>query len=142
MSAKRLAVAAARPLHSPSPMTHLPSSLEVVPADQLSHVTGGGIGSVIGGLFGAKGAKWGGFADQILGMIQGMGSGGASAASSAASSSGSSGDGSSGGGGGGGGGGGWMSFLGNLGKIFGGFGGMGGKQSGGGDPSAGAGGDQ
>src|SRR5262245_2855743 len=137
MSAKPLALAAARPVQRCASMTQQPSSLDVVPAEQLAHVTGGGIGSMIGGLFGAKGAQWGGIADQILAMIQG--GGGASAASSAASSSGSSGsggDGSSGGGGGGG----WMSFLGNIGKIFGGFGGMGGrKQSSGGDPSAGAG---
>jgi hypothetical protein len=138
MSAKPRAPAAARPLHGSPAMTHLPSSLDVVPADQLARVTGGGIGSVIGGLFGAKGTQWGGIADQILAMIQqGRGSGGASAANSAASSSGSSGGGSSGGGGGGGGGGGWMSFLGNIGKIFGGFGG--GKSSGGGAPTADAG---
>jgi hypothetical protein len=136
MSAKRLAAVAARPLHCPAPMTHLRSSLEVVPADQLDRVTGGGIGSVIGGWFGAKGAKWGGIADQILAMIPTGATAGASAASSAASSSGSGGDGGSGGGGGGGGGGGWMSLLGNIGKIFSGFGGMGGKQSSGGDPSA------
>jgi hypothetical protein len=136
MSAKRLAPAAARPLHCPSPMTHLPSSLEVVPADQLDRVTGGGIGSMIGGWFGAKGAKWGGFADQILAMIPTGATAGASAASSGGSPSG--GDGSSGGGGGGGGGGGWMSMLGNIGKIFSGFGGMGGKQSGGGGDSSGA----
>lgn len=139
MSAKRLAPAAARPLHCPSPMTHLPSSLDVVPTEQLAHVTGGGIGSLIGGWFGAKGAKWGGFADQILAMIPTGATAGASAASS---SSGSGGDGSSGGGGGGGGGGGWMSLLGNIGKIFSGFGGMGGKRSSGGsDPSADTGGE-
>jgi hypothetical protein len=141
MSVKPLAAAAARSLHCPSPMTHLPSSLDVVPTDQLAHVTGGGIGSMIGGWFGAKGAKWGGFADQILAMIPTGATAGASAGSSSGGS-GSGGDGSSGGGGGGGGGGGWMSLLGNIGKIFSGFGGMGGsKQSGGGDPSAGAGGE-
>jgi len=118
-------------------MTHLPSSLDVVPTEQLARVTGGGIGASIGALFGAKGAQWGGIADQILSMIPGVGTAGAS---SAASGSGSSGSGSSGGGGGGGGGGGWMSFLGNLGKVFSGFGGMGGKQSGG-SPSPDAGGE-
>jgi hypothetical protein len=133
MSAKRLAPAAARPLHCPSPMTHLPSSLEVVPAEQLARVTGAGIGSMIGGWFGAKGAKWGGFADQILAMIPTGATAGASAASGGGSPSG--GDGSSGGGGGGGG---WMSMLGNSGKIFSGFSGMGGKQSGGGGDSSGA----
>jgi len=136
MSAKPLAAIAAQPLQSCRPMTHLPSSLEVVPADQLVTVTGGGIGASIGALFGAKGAQWGGIADQIIAMFQGMGTAGASSASSAAGGPGSSGGGSSGGGNGGGGGGGWMSFLGNLGKLFGSFGG---KSSGGGTPTADAG---
>jgi hypothetical protein len=46
---------------------------EVIETAQLEHVIGGaGIGSMIGGLFGAEGAKWGGFADGIIGQIGGM----------------------------------------------------------------------
>lgn len=48
---------------------------EIEPA-HLEHATGGGIGSTIGGLFGAEGAKWGGFADGIIGQIQGLIGGG------------------------------------------------------------------
>jgi hypothetical protein len=58
-------------------MTNTPSTLEAVPVAQLEVVIGGaGIGSQIGGMFGAEGAKWGGIADNILGMI---GAGGGSA---------------------------------------------------------------
>jgi hypothetical protein len=45
------------------------STLEVVTPEQLDTVTGGGIGTTIGSMFGEKGAKWGGFADSIIGMI-------------------------------------------------------------------------
>ena len=45
---------------------------EEIEPTHLVHATGGGIGSMIGGLFGEQGAKWGGFADGIIGQIQGM----------------------------------------------------------------------
>ena len=46
---------------------------EVIEAAQLEHVTGGnGIGSMIGSFFGAEGAKWGGFADGIIGQLGGL----------------------------------------------------------------------
>jgi hypothetical protein len=127
MYAKRLAGIAVRLLQSPAAMTNMPSAFEAVSPDRLNDVTGGGIGSTIGGLFGAKGAQWGGIADAILGMVKGGGGSG-----------GSSGGGSSGGGGGGGGGGG---FAGILGKVFSGgggsFGGGGSSGSSGGDSGGG-----
>ena len=49
---------------------------EEIDPTHLAHATGGGIGSMIGGLFGAQGQKWGGFADGIIGQIQGMIGGG------------------------------------------------------------------
>jgi hypothetical protein len=90
-------------------MTTTNQTLETLSVDQLAPVTGGGFGTTIGGLFGAKGQKWGAMADNIFGMFKGMGGGG-----------GGGGGGSSGGGGGGGG---FSGMLGNLGKLFGGFGG-------------------
>ena len=59
-------------------MTNTTQALEVVSLEQLDVVTGGGIGSQIGGMFGAEGAKWGGVADNIMGMfgIGGAGGGG------------------------------------------------------------------
>jgi hypothetical protein len=54
-------------------MTSMPSILEVVTVEQLDTVTGGGLGSQIGGMFGEKGAKWGGIADSLFGMIKGGG---------------------------------------------------------------------
>jgi hypothetical protein len=56
-------------------MTSMPIILEVVTLEQLDTVTGGGLGSQIGGLFGEKGAKWGGIADSLFGMIKGGGGG-------------------------------------------------------------------
>ncbi|HET7504060.1 MAG TPA: hypothetical protein VFK02_23730 [Kofleriaceae bacterium] len=50
-------------------MTQQPTTLEAITSDHLHTVTGGGIGSDIGNMFGAEGAKWGGIADQFLGMI-------------------------------------------------------------------------
>jgi hypothetical protein len=50
-------------------MTNTPATLDVVTPDQLERVTGAGIGSEIGKMFGAEGAKWGGIADQFIGMI-------------------------------------------------------------------------
>jgi hypothetical protein len=38
-------------------------------SDELAQVTGGGIASQFGSMFGPEGAKWGGFADQIMGMF-------------------------------------------------------------------------
>ena len=57
-------------------MTTTNQTLETLSVDQLAPVTGGGIGSTIGSLFGEKGAKWGAFADNILGMFGGLGGGG------------------------------------------------------------------
>lgn len=51
-------------------MTQEPS---VLTSAELDHVIGGGIGTQIGSLFGEKGAKWGGIADSIFGIIQGNG---------------------------------------------------------------------
>jgi hypothetical protein len=48
-------------------------TLESISLADLGHVTGGGIGTQIGSLFGEKGAKWGGIADSILGIVQGNG---------------------------------------------------------------------
>jgi hypothetical protein len=61
----------ARALHAPpNTMNRKPDDHgeDVKPA-QLEHVTGGNIGTSIGSLFGADGAKWGGVADSILGTI-------------------------------------------------------------------------
>jgi hypothetical protein len=77
-------------------MTNQPTTLEAVTPDHLHAVTGGGIGSDIGGIFGAKGTKWGGIADKLLGMfgksgggLGGLfGQGGQSSASNASSSGG------------------------------------------------------
>lgn len=44
------------------------SDRDVIPTDQLARVTGGGIASQFGSMFGPEGAKWGGLADQIMGM--------------------------------------------------------------------------
>jgi len=52
--------------------SHSDEQFEVIEPAQLAQTTGGGIGSMIGGLFGEQGAKWGGFADGIIGQIQGM----------------------------------------------------------------------
>ena len=57
-------------------MTTQPTTLQSISAGELDHVIGGGIGSQIGSLFGADGAKWGGIADSIFGMFGGMGGGG------------------------------------------------------------------
>lgn len=54
----------------PSTMTQEPN---VLTAAELDRVIGGGIGTQIGSLFGEKGAKWGGIADSIFGIIQGNG---------------------------------------------------------------------
>jgi hypothetical protein len=61
-------------------MTTTNQTFEPISFDQLAPVTGGGIGSTIGGLFGAKGQQWGALADNVLGMFQGGGgsSGGSS----------------------------------------------------------------
>jgi len=74
-------------------MNQLPATLEAISPDHLANVTGAGIGSQIGGLFGAKGAQWGGIADSILGMFNGgAASGGASAAASGGASASASAD--------------------------------------------------
>ncbi len=57
-------------------------TFEAVTPEQLDVVTGGGIGTQIGSLFGEKGAKWGGIADSIIGMF-GKGGGGGGAGSDA-----------------------------------------------------------
>jgi len=59
-------------------MTETPDreQTETVDTAQLEHVTGGGLGSTIGSMFGAEGAKWGGFADNIVGQIGGLLGGG------------------------------------------------------------------
>src|SRR3954468_12922872 len=107
-------------------MTTTNQTLETLPIDQLAPVTGGGLGSKIGGMFGAKGQKWGAMADSLLGMFQGMGGGG-----------GGGGGGSSGGSCGGGGGG--LGGLGGIfGKLLGGFGGGGGSSGSSGSSSGGS----
>jgi hypothetical protein len=86
-------------------MTTTNQTLETLSVDQLAPVTGGGIGSTIGGLFGAKGQQWGALADNVLGMFGGGGGLGGifgkllGGGGSSGGSSGSSGGGSSGGGG-------------------------------------------
>jgi hypothetical protein len=55
-------------------------TFEAVTPEQLDVVTGGGIGTQIGSMFGEKGAKWGGIADSIIGMF-GKGGGGGGAGS-------------------------------------------------------------
>jgi hypothetical protein len=57
-------------------MTTTTQTFETLSVDQLAPVTGGGIGTQIGGLFGAKGQQWGALADNILGMFQGGGAAG------------------------------------------------------------------
>ena len=52
-------------------MTNTPKTLEAVSIEQLDTVTGAGIGTQIGSLFGQEGAKWGGLADNIIGMFGG-----------------------------------------------------------------------
>jgi FAD/FMN-containing dehydrogenase len=85
-------------------MTTTNQTLETLSFDQLVPVTGGGIGSTIGGLFGAKGQQWGALADNVLGMFGGGGGLGGifgkllGGGGSSGGSSGSSGGGSSGGG--------------------------------------------
>ena len=59
-------------------MTNTTKALEAISLEQLDVVTGAGIGSQIGGMFGAEGAKWGGIADNIMGMFGVGGAGGAS----------------------------------------------------------------
>ena len=54
-------------------MTFTSSTLEAVTLEQLDVVTGGGLGSQIGSMFGDKGAKWGGIADSLFGMFKGSG---------------------------------------------------------------------
>jgi hypothetical protein len=120
---------AAWPLQHATAMNQTPSSHEIVTIDQLDLVTGGGFGSQIGSLFGAKGAQWGGFADQIFGLFKGMGGGGGGGTSAAGGGSAPA---TSGGGG-------LAGFGGLLGKLFSGFGG-GGSSGGSGAPS-GSGGD-
>ena len=56
-------------------MTNTPETLEAVSIEQLDTVTGAGIGTQIGSLFGQEGAKWGGIADNIIGMFGGAGGG-------------------------------------------------------------------
>jgi hypothetical protein len=93
-------------------MTMTNQTFETLSVDQLAPVTGGGIGSMIGGLFGAKGQQWGALADNILGMFGGLG-----------------GLGGLGGGGGGGSSGGAGGGLGGILKMFGGLGGGGSRSS-------------
>jgi len=56
-------------------MTSTPSTLESLSQDQLDAVTGGGLISQIGGLFGDKGAKIGGVAESLFGLFKGGGLG-------------------------------------------------------------------
>jgi hypothetical protein len=56
-------------------MTSTPNTLESLSSDQLDAVTGGGLISQIGGLFGAKGAKIGGVAEGLFGLFKGGGLG-------------------------------------------------------------------
>lgn len=77
MPAELLGSSSAWPLQSAATtMTMQNQTFETLSEDQLTPVTGGGIGSSIGALFGEKGAKWGAFADNILGLFQGGGAGG------------------------------------------------------------------
>jgi hypothetical protein len=90
-------------------------TLETLSVDELAPVTGGGIGSMIGGLFGAKGQQWGALADNIFGMFGGMGglanlAGGSTGGSTTAGSTAGASTGSGGLGG-------FASILGNLGSI-------------------------
>ena len=55
-------------------------ALDTLSIDHLARVTGGGLGSEIGKLFGAKGTKWGGLADTVFGMFKGSSSSGGSGA--------------------------------------------------------------
>jgi hypothetical protein len=72
--AKSLASSSAWSLQfAPTTMTMTNQTFETLSVDQLAPVTGGGIGSMIGGLFGAKGQQWGALADNILGMFGGLG---------------------------------------------------------------------
>lgn len=57
-------------------MNHTPSAFPSVTSDQLADVTGGGIGTQIGSMFGADGQKWGSVADNLLGMLGNLGGGG------------------------------------------------------------------
>ena len=50
------------------------SSLPDIPADQLAAITGGGAIATIASLFGDKAAKWGGIAEQVIGLFKGGGS--------------------------------------------------------------------
>jgi len=115
-------------------MTTTNQTLETLSVDELAPVNGGGIGSMIGGLFGAKGQQWGAVADNILGMFGGLGglAGGGSSSGGSSSGSSSSGGSSSGGSSSGGGGmGGFASILGNLGSLGNLFKGLGGGSGGG-----------
>ena len=58
-------------------MSNTPTTetLDSISPAELDAITGGGIGSQIGSMFGEKGAKWGGIADNIMGMV-GQASGG------------------------------------------------------------------
>ena len=60
-------------------MTNLPETLPSIDTKELANVTGAGIGTQIGSMFGEKGAKWGGIADSIIGMFGGGGGGGGGA---------------------------------------------------------------
>ena len=60
----------------PATMTNTSEILEAVTSEQLDTVTGAGIGTQIGSLFGQEGARWGGIADSILGMFGGASGGG------------------------------------------------------------------
>jgi len=100
-------------------MTNAHDTFEAITAAQMAQITGAGLGSSIAGLFGPEGAKWGPIADQVLGMIPGIGTvanvaGAATSASSASSggSASSAGAPSTGGGG--------LSGLGSLFSLFGG----------------------
>lgn len=113
---------------APTTMTTTNQTLETLSVDELAPVAGGGIGSMIGGLFGAKGQQWGALADNILGMFGGLGglAGGGSSSSGSSSSS------------GGGGAGGFASILGNLGGLGKLFSGLGGGSGGTAAPTGGA----
>jgi hypothetical protein len=66
------ALHAARFMRKPSHTTarnQIESDRDVIPTAQLARVTGGGIASQFGSMFGPEGAKWGGMADQIMGMF-------------------------------------------------------------------------
>jgi hypothetical protein len=100
-------------------MTNEPKALESIEPAVLADVTGAGIGTQIGSMFGEKGAKWGGIADSIIGMFGGAG--GAGGAGGGAPGGGAPSGGAAAGGGGSAGGG--LGGLGGILKMFGGGGG-------------------